>query len=118
MSKKRSIVFIDGSQGDEGDFPVAVVYNQIISQGQNDSIDNYVVDPIFNGKLYNNLYGRLMTLIEATTEQYKLQSVKDLFGKELSEWQNSVHVGAREIATMDTEQKGGIAPPPYNIYTK
>lgn len=100
MSSKREIVYIDGSRGDKGDFPVAVTYTQVfgLPSGEDDVVSE-VVDPVFNGSLYSNLYGRVMTLIEATTDAYKLKAVKDLFSKELNDWSNDVFQSAREITT-------------------
>ena len=98
--KNRDIVYIDGSYGSNGDEPVAVVYNQKVDYGTFGET-NLVVDPIFNSRAYNNLYGRLMTLVEATTESYKLKSVKDLFSRELNDWSNNIYESARDIATSN-----------------
>jgi len=99
MKKSDSqIVFIDGKKGVSGDFPVAVCYTQTY---QEDMPSILVVDPILDEKLVRNLYGRIMTLLEATTEQYKLKSVKDLFSKELTDWKDSIFASARELAESD-----------------
>lgn len=107
MSEKRtdnrSIVYSDGSRGEFGDFPVAVSYLQTYSSpGSTDVVGDYlVVDPIFNSAIEKNLYGRIMTLVEATTDSYKLKAVKDLFSKELKEWSSDIYESARDIATSD-----------------
>ena len=96
----RDIVYLDGSYGHVGYSPIAVVYNQKVDYGTFGET-NLVVDPIFNSQTYNNLYGRLMTLVEATTESYKLKSVKDLFSRELNDWSSSIYESARDIATSN-----------------
>jgi len=102
----REVVYIDGSRGLYGYEPVAVSYKQIIKAGDRFTDDNLVVDPIFTDSVYNNLYGRLMTLVEATTESYKLKAVKDLFSKELKHWSSDVFESARDIATSNYEDTG------------
>lgn len=108
--KNRALVFSDGSVGMEGDFPVAIVSMQKVTMPDGDAIDNQVTDPVFTDAIVNNLYGRIMTLVEATTETAKLKSVKDLFGKEISQWSSDVYSSAREIAD------GGNSS--TNIYTR
>lgn len=98
-NKKRTIVFSDGSQGSEGDFPVALTYEQeVTTPDGKEKFSNLVVDPIFNGSVTDNLYGRIMTLVEATTEPARLKAVKDVFSKELGSWASMVYDDAREIA--------------------
>ena len=96
--KSRALVFSDGTVGMEGDFPVAVVSVQEASAPDGSKFENKVTDPVFNNDLTRNLFGRVMTLVEATCEQHKLKSVKDLFARELREWEGSVYASAREIA--------------------
>lgn len=107
MSIEREIVYSDHSRGNTGDFPVAVVWKQ---KPQHESIENLVVDPIFDGSVTRNLYGRIMTLLEATFEGQRLEAVKTVFGKELTTWANDVYTSAREIA------EGGDSS--LNIYTR
>lgn len=108
MSKKREILFSDGSKGNDGDFPIAVLWQQELTHPE--PMFNSVVDPILEHSAYNNLYGRLMTLIEATVDSQKLKAVKDVFSKELQTWFSDVHSSAREIA------EGGDSS--TNIYTR
>lgn len=102
----REVVYIDGSRGSYGYDPIAVSYEQVIHVGGEVVENNLVVDPIFTDGVYNNLYGRLMTLVEATTESYKLKAVKDLFSKELKHWSSDVFESARDIATSDYKETG------------
>lgn len=106
---ERVIVFSDGSKGIKGDFPIAVEYTQV-EKYHDTEIGNQVVDPIFDYHVTDNLYGRMMTLVEATTETHKLKAVKDLFSKELGAWASDVYDSAREIAN------GGDSS--HNIYTR
>ena len=101
------VLDIDGKFRDTPDFPIAVVRDE-----GGDSIGGMVVDPIFNNSVTRNLYGRIMTLVEATSEQQKLQAVKSLFSKELMAWENDVYRSARQLA------KGNEFSDPNNIYTK
>lgn len=110
MSKERTIVFSDGSKGLEGDFPVAVIWKQKVKNPDDSEFVNDVVDPIFDQRIARNLFGRMMTLVEATCEQHKLKAVKDLFAKELGDWESDVYTSARELA------QGGDSS--ENIYTK
>lgn len=112
MKKNREIVYSDGSRGLGGDFPVAVIWCQ-----ETENTKDFVVDPIFNTRVYNNLFGRIMSLVEATTDAYKLEPVKDLFRKELSRWSSDVYDSAREIA--QAEVKNGEYPVSTdNIYLR
>ena len=106
----REIVFCDGSHGLKGDFPVAVVYSREWKDPSSDTAVSYVVDPIFSDMIRNNLYGRIMTLVEATTDMHKLKAVKDLFSKEIMSWSTDVYESARELST------GGDSS--SNLYTK
>lgn len=108
MSSDYQVVFSDGSVGEKGDFPVAVKSVQHIEYPE--KYENQVTDPIFNDEVVRNLYGRVMTLLEATTDSYKLDAVKDLFKKEINGWSEAVYTSAREIATG-----GGSS---SNIYTR
>jgi hypothetical protein len=112
MSGKREIVYSDHSRGDQGDFPVAVVYTQEVSvPGTATSVEvNEVCDPIFNTAITKNLYGRLMTLIEATTDRDRMKAVKNLFSKELSSWEDDVYRSARELASNGDSS--------HNLYTR
>jgi hypothetical protein len=114
MSKNHKIIFTDGTE--KGDWPVAVVSEQVFPEGvKSEDLklglgEDKVVDPIFNYAVQQNLYGRILTLVEATTETHKLKPVKDLFSKEIQEWSNEVYRSAREIV--------GGGDSSSNIYTR
>lgn len=96
--KKRKVVFSDGSVGLSGDFPIAVV-SEKSRKNEIGRLQGLVVDPVFDHNVTKNLYGRIMTLLEATIENpERLKAVKDVFGKELRSWENDVFRSAREIA--------------------
>ena len=99
-SKDREIVFRDGTHGTTGDFPVAVVgfREEKDASTKETARTVMVVDPVFNYQIKDNLYGRIMTLLEATVETSRLKAVKDVFGKELRQWSADVYDSAREIA--------------------
>lgn len=103
MGKKvKGIVDISGSFSDKPDFPVAVVREG--EPGQD------IVDPVFDWHVTKNLFGRVMTLVEATTDMHKLSAVKDLFAKELRSWESDVYSSARELAESGDSSS--------NIYTR
>ena len=106
--KKRTILFSDKSTGDSGDFPIAVIWKQEVRNEE--PLFATVVDPIFNQNVTNNLYGRIMTLVEATCDAQKLKAVKDLVGKELTSWASDVYRSARELADGGDSSE--------NIYTR
>lgn len=92
MEKKTTkVVDIDGQVRENPDFPVAVV--RFATDGE-----ILVCDPVLSSKLVGNLYGRIMTLVEATTEPSRLKAVKDVFSKELHSWEDEVHKSAFDIA--------------------
>lgn len=94
----RSIVYSDHSTGSTGDFPVCIKYIQHTTFNGQAVPDVLVVDPVYTDALGRNLFGRIMTLVEATTDSYKLKAVKDLFGKEIRDWEHAMFNSAREIA--------------------
>jgi len=108
MSKNRTILFSDGSKGTSGDFPIAVIWEQEVRDQE--PLYNTVIDPILEHSVYNNLFGRVMTLLEATVEPVRLKAVKDVFSKELQSWQSDSYRSAKEIAD------GGDSS--TNIYTR
>lgn len=97
MKRIAKVLDIDGQFRDAPDSPIAVVRESQVSEDGN-SAEGMVVDPIFNWHVTSNLFGRIMTLVEATCETHKLKSVKDLFGRELRDWEAYVYKSAREIA--------------------
>ncbi len=98
--EERTIVYSDRTKGTKGDFPVAVVYTQRVGPASvGGDIITDVVDPIFSDAVTDNLYGRIMTLLEATVDPQRLKAVKDVFGKELRSWTNDVYGSARDLAT-------------------
>src|SRR5690606_4950155 len=98
---------ISGTFSDTPDFPVAVVREKY--EGEK-SAEGTIVDPVFDWHITRNLFGRVMTLVEATTDMHKLNAVKDLFAKELRNWEEDVYASARELA------EGGDSS--NNLYTK
>lgn len=63
-----------------------------------DTIERYSCYPLFDGNVHNNLYGRMMTLLEAVIENpIRLKAVKDLMSKELNAWSEEVHSSAVEV---------------------
>jgi hypothetical protein len=114
MEQKRvaKVLDINGTYDECPDFPVAVVRPRVESEN---SIEGDIVDPVFTTPLYNNLFGRVMTLLEATCETHKLKAVKDLFGKELISWYEDVFQSARELVPHEGESN---STPRRNLYTK
>ena len=110
--RKAEIVDIDGSVRDNPDFPIAVVRWEV--KGER-SLEGDIVDPIFDSHVTRNLYGRIMTLVEATCEAHKLKAVKDLFSKELMDWEGDVYKSARQIVG---KVNGDDFADPSNIYTR
>lgn len=106
------IVDIDGSVRQEPDFPIAVVR---WAAKDDSSFEGDIVDPIFDHHVTRNLYGRMMTLVEATCETHKLKAVKDLFSKELMAWENDVYQSARQIVGSVNSTNNVD---PNNIYTR
>lgn len=113
MTKRiAEIVDIDGTARETPDFPVAIVRRKTETEN---SLEGDIIDPIFNHSVSRNLYGRMMTLVEATCETHKLKAVKDLFSKELMAWENDVYRSARQIVDIT---EGIHTTDPNNIYTR
>lgn len=108
-SMEREIVYTGGERGPKGDFPVALVYTQPDRWEEQDYATE-VVDPILSDSVFNNLYGRMLTLVEATTDPSRLKAVKNVFQKELNSWYSDVHESAREIVNRSDSS--------HNIYTR
>lgn len=66
---------------------------------------NYFV-PAMTSNAYNNLYGRIMTLVEATTDESKIKSVKTLFQRELNDYFESLERNVQEIDKDHTDGRG------------
>ena len=97
---EREILYQDGSRGTTGKRPIGIAKK---GDEVDPSIDKVVgtieiVDPIFDYRVKDNLYGRIMTLLEATTDPEKLEAVKKVFGEEIHRWSSEVYRSAREIA--------------------
>jgi hypothetical protein len=109
MKKEYKVMCSNGS--DDGDLPIAVTRVQSIQlPGTNKFEESTIIDPILDWNVVNNLYGRIFTLVEATTESYKMKAVKDLFRKEIGEWHNEVHRSADEIVNGGNSGR--------NLYTR
>jgi len=89
------VLDVDGQFREAPDFPIAVVRETEDNTGLTGGM---VLDPILEWQVMSNLTGRILTLVEATTEAHKLKAVKDLFRKELTSWQSDVYQSARELA--------------------
>lgn len=116
MGKRiAEVVDINGQITSTPDFPVAVVRRKQESES-GFAGEGHVVDPVLDRHVTGNLYGRIMTLVEATSDTHKLKAVKDLFSKELMAWENDVHRSARQIAGVGIDGNDGVDP--SNIYTR
>lgn len=109
-NRVAKVLDISGKFVDCPDYPVAVVREQDKDERSDESSIVNIVDPIFDWHITRNLYGRIMTLVEATTDMHKLNAVKDIFSKELVAWENDVYNSAREL------YEGGNSS--SNLYTK
>lgn len=90
MSKRKAeIVDCDGVIRENPDFPMAIIRVKMLEEAGN--FEGDIVDPVFNEAIVKNLYGRIITLVEATTDAYKLKAVKDLFSKEIKAWSEDVY---------------------------
>ena len=88
-----------------GNWPIAVILPE-----EKDSPVKYCY-PIFDGYAHRNLYGRLMTIIEAVIEDKDRQkAVKDIVSKEIGSFAKDLDHSALEIANG-----GGSS---ENIYTR
>lgn len=92
---KTYIVDVDGVIRDKPDFPTALVRKSYSAEGTTGF--EMVVYPVFTDDVVKNLYGRMLTLVEATTEQHKLKAVKDIFSKEIKDWARDVQHKASEV---------------------
>lgn len=115
MKRIAKVLDIDGQFREAPDFPVAVVREKHESESGT-TLEAAIVDPVFNSSVTRNLFGRMMTLVEATCETHKLKAVKDLFAKELREWENDVYDSARRLVPVEGGDKAVYAD--NNIYTK
>lgn len=108
-SLEREIVYVGGERGTKGDFPVCTTYTQPDRWG-GEAGATQVVDPILSESVFGNLYGRILTLVEATTDASRVKAVKNLYQKELNSWYSDVHTSAREVANHCDSS--------HNIYTR
>lgn len=117
MKRIAKVLDIDATFRSTPDFPVAVVREAVETES---TLEGTIVDPIFDHHITRNLYGRIMTLVEATSETHKLQAVKDLFSKELRNWEEEVYQSARELAVIAKDKEDGKEATirPVNIYTR
>lgn len=105
---KHLIEFSDGRVDSHEGFPIAVVKQ---STGENEITSGVTVYfPVVEEKARANLYGRMMTLLEAMTENpEKLEAMKSVFGKEISQWYEDLCRSAEEL------HKGGDSS--SNVYS-
>lgn len=104
---KTHIVDIDGVIRDKPDFPKALIRQSY--SARNTTGAEMVVYPVFTDDIARNLYGRIMTLVEATTDPSRLKAVKDVFSKELRLWEKDVQEDASDLSYqaleyIDTEE--------------
>jgi hypothetical protein len=91
-----------------GAWPITVFHD---SNPTSDTLKEMFCYPIFDGSAHNNLYGRLMTIVEAVIEDKDRQkAVKDIVARELSNFSKELSRSATEIANG-----GGSS---ENIYTR
>jgi hypothetical protein len=77
--------------------PVAVFLKNTIEES--DDMHEAFCYPVFDGHAHNNLYGRLMTLVEAIIEDKGRQkAVKDIVSREISDFGRELARSATEIA--------------------
>lgn len=112
MKRITKVLDIDGEFRESPDFPVAVVREAVAAKDSKTG-EGRIIDPVYDAKVYNNLYGRMMTLLEATIEPQRLKAVKDVFSKELWSWNEDVYRSAREV--IDYRNR---STPDNNIYTR
>lgn len=88
---KYEIVFM-------GDYPIGVksVMGTHNVLGDKITVDNF--SGLFSPELDSNLYGRIMTLLEAVVDTDKLKAVKDVFSKELRSFRTDVYQSVKETA--------------------
>lgn len=98
---KTHIVDIDGVIRDKPDFPSALIRRSY--SAPNTTGAEEVCYPVFTDNIARNLYGRIMTLVEATTEPSRLKAVKDVFSKELKNWESDVYEDASDLCLRAME---------------
>lgn len=69
--------------------------------------------PGITSSAYNNLYGRIMTLVEAVTEDSKIRSVKQLFKRELNDYFENLE---RNVKELDQDHIAGHGYYYKNVY--
>ena len=99
---KTVIVNHNGTITETPEFPAAILRKGTLADKDNFWGD--IVDPVFDDKIVKNLYGRIMTLVEATTEPSRLKSVKDVFSKEIKSWSEQVYEDAAETCQYASSQ--------------
>ena len=92
------------------DYAVGVMRKQDIYAANGNMVNVSDVIPALTWKVTDNLYGRIMTLLEAVAEKDRLKAIKDIFGKELKSWEHDVYLSAKEIANNGDSSE--------NIYTR
>lgn len=85
-----------------GECPAGIKRIEYIGNGEKDYLRYYF--PALTDSAYNNLYGRLMTLLEATSDRDKLKVIKTLFQRELNDWFDNLEKSVKEIDQRDPEE--------------
>lgn len=116
MGKRiAKVLDIDGVVRENPDFPIAVIREKL-DEKEAGNFEGTYVDPVFNDKVARNLYGRMMTLLEATIEPNRVKAVKDVFSKELKSWESDVYESANEMAGYYTGYDPTYSSMSKNIY--
>lgn len=106
MPSKYIVAFKDGANQEfdrQGrSWPIAVFSGEI---------KGYSCHPVIDAVVYNNLMGRLLTIVEATIESpERREAIKSLFRKELASWNDELIKAAMELASGGSSSE--------NIYLK
>lgn len=93
MTKRQDELSVVTFQRDNMTIPAGIKRTEFI--GPSDSVRYFY--PAITDAAYNNLYGRIMTLLEATTDQHKLKVVKTLFQRELNDYFDNLEKSVKEL---------------------
>lgn len=92
--------------GMNDDVPCGVKRTEFIGDNRTTSGEIPYYYPLLTAPAYNNLYGRVMTMLEATTDKDKLKVVKTLFQRELNDWFSDLEKSVKELDADHTEGHG------------
>lgn len=109
--KDELSVVIYEKQEPIGEVPCGIKRVEYIGDGG--KINYYF--PALTSSAYNNLYGRIMTLLEATTDHAKLKVVKTLFQRELNDYFDNLEKSVKEV---DERNSDDMDPRPFGYMYK